>query len=407
MGIASAMAAGLVGCGEYHPPRADPDAGIDGPPDAVACDAPSVEIDLPVFGRDFYRAICSATVRCDLFSTFRDQAECVAFYDRYYDGVQTKFLRGLEDSFGHGSLTIDQAVMDRCFTALESGACPVSLDSPACHGLFKGRQAPGETCFSNQECALPGSLCTGLDAERACKGGVCGQAAALGQGCSAEVPCAPGAYCVARANGGPVCESGALGARCGDSGDCDRELRCEAGACVADREIGQPCRFDGECASGSLCVGELSSGTGFGVCSKVTAIDDVCDDYCFGSLYCSVPQIGQNGRCSALPKQGENCFASLGRCGGVDLTCSTQDQCVPLPGEGQACEINTFCKAGFFCSTELSGARTGTCVALAAEGAACSRDGTCQSYDCGDDGKCRKWSPCRGAAPSQPCPPAP
>lgn len=403
-GVLVVLAGALAGCGEYHPPRADPDAGVDGPPDAAHCDARPDELDLPAFGRDLYSALCSSTVRCDLFSTFRDKAECVAFFDRYYDGVQTKFLRGLDDALRHGLLSVDRQVMARCFAALESGACPVSLDSAACHGLFTGARPPGATCFSDQECAAPGSFCAGLDAERACKSGVCSQAAALGQGCSAEVRCAPGAHCVARPSGGAVCESGDLGARCGDSGDCDRELRCEQGACVADRAIGQPCRLDGECGSGSLCVGELSSGTGSGVCSKVTAVGDTCDDYCFGSLYCEVPQLGQNGSCAALPKQGEPCFTSLGRCGGVELTCSNQDRCVPLPGEGEACEAGTFCKAGFFCSTELSANRTGSCVALGAVGAACSRDGNCQSYDCGDDGKCRQWTTCHGAAPSEPCP---
>jgi hypothetical protein len=341
-------------------------------------------------------------VRCDLFTTFRTKEECIASHDRYYDGTQTKYLRAVGDALEHQTSALDRGAADRCFAELTTGACPVALDSPSCQAMFSGTRAPGATCFSDEECAADGSICAGLLTEQACGSGICTASAALGQVCGEQVPCAAGTHCVAKP-GGAVCEPGDPGARCVENGDCDRALWCQQGSCVADRLAGQPCRFDAECAGGTLCVGELSSGTSAGVCSRVTAVGDVCDDYCFGPLFCSIEQLGDNGRCAALPQLGEPCFASLGRCGGVDLTCSSQDVCVPLPAEGEGCSANTFCKAGFFCSTELSGAQTGTCVALAASGGACARDGNCQSYECSGDGKCREWTACRGAAPADPC----
>lgn len=390
-------------CGSYTPPRDDPDAGVDATPDSSTCDARK-DVDVVAFGRSFYEALCTSMVRCDLFTTFRTVEECVASHDRFYDGTQTKYLRAVAGALEQQIIALDQGAADRCFAELITGACPVSLDSPACQAMFRGTRAAGATCFGDEECAAEGGRCEGLVGEQACGSGTCTASAALGQACGAQTPCVPGAHCVDK-TGGAVCETGDAGARCTENGDCDRALWCQQGSCVVDRQAGQPCRFDAECGGGTLCVGELSAGNGIGACSRVTTAGDVCDDYCFGALFCDIPQLGGNGSCAALPKQGEPCFTSLGRCGGVDLHCSSQDVCTPLPTEGQACSANTFCKAGFFCSTELSGAPTGTCVALAASGGACSRDGNCQSYECGGDGKCREWQACRGAAPADPCAP--
>lgn len=388
----------FVGCGEAErrrrPPVDEPDAG-------PVCDAPGpTVVDVEKFGANLYAALCSSMVRCDLFGSFQSVDECVAYYDRYSDGTQTKYLRRIKEALAHQLTTLDEAAMTRCLAELSTGACPVSLETPSCKAMLRGARDAGATCFTNEECAIAGSTCVGLDAEQACQAGVCSSGAALGQACSEAVPCAPDDHCVSRA-GGAVCETGDAGARCGDSGDCDRALWCERGACVADRAIGATCRTDAECPGGSLCVGEMSSQGNTGVCSRVSVAGDVCDDYCFGALYCAVEQPGQNGACRGLPKQGESCFDSLGRCAGIGLTCNNDALCEPLPDLGQDC--TAFCKAGLFCSAEL-GASEGTCLVLGASGAACARDGNCASYHCGADGKCQDWQACRGEAPALPDP---
>ncbi len=393
------------GCGSYSPPREDPDAGIDAVidagPDAPACEGDSV-VDVVAFGRQFYGAVCSSLVRCDLFTTFRTVEECRAHYDRYYDGVETKYLRSLTEAAEHRILSLDAAAASRCFAELTTGACPVALDSPSCGSMFTGSRPPGAACFTDEECAAAGGRCVGLDAEATCRAGTCSASAALGQPCSEATPCVPGAHCVAAAGGGAVCETGDPSARCGENRDCDRELWCKQGSCAADLGLGERCRFDAECTGGSLCVGELA---GAGVCSKVTAEGDVCDDYCFGAMYCDVPQLGQRGTCHPLPKLGESCLAAMGRCGGFELQCSNQDLCAPAPAQGEACVRGSFCQAGFFCSTELSAdAPAGTCLPLAAVGQRCARDGNCASYHCGGDGTCRDPEACLGAPPAEPCP---
>ncbi len=398
--VAVSLLSSLSACGddaaEQPRPDAGPDAsgdaGPDGPPDGP------VLSELEKFGLDLTTAVCAATIRCDVFAWFKSQEECVTHYDRYFDGKQTKYLRSVGEAIERQISSFHRESVTRCLAELTAGACPVSLESPACQAMLTGTVAAGATCFSHEECAAPGSTCVDLDVELACRAGTCSSTAALGEACSELVPCAPGAHCVDEA-GGAVCEPGDAGARCNNHVDCDGELSCQMGACVADRAIGQSCRTDAECAPGSLCVGDLNSPIGAGVCDKASAVGDACDDYCYGTHYCDVRQIGQNGTCEELPGRGAPCFRSLGRCAGIELLCSERDMCEPLPALGEDC--TTTCQAGRFCSSELDDSDEGSCVALGATGAACMRDGNCASYDCGADSKCQDWSACRGDLPAR------
>jgi Dickkopf N-terminal cysteine-rich region len=385
----------LAGCGEYSRPPASPDAGQE--PDACsAVEKP----DVASLGTRLYDAICAALSRCDPFTIFSSKEECVASFDQYFDGTQTKYLRRLGEALDHGTVTIDKIAMQRCFDELSLEACPVSLDREACRSLFVGTVAAGASCYGQEECAAPGASCRGFDPDATCRAGTCGSSAAVGEACSEQTPCVPGAHCVG-VGAAARCETGEQGARCGDHADCDDHRWCKQGACVAALPGGAACTLDAQCGGDSLCVGELSSPSGMGMCTQVTQVGAACDDYCFRGLYCKISQVGANGSCAPLPALGEPCLASLGRCAGVALYCSDRDLCAATSGLGESCAIAP-CLPGMFCSSEVDSGNPAECLALRPLGARCVRDGNCASYHC-DNGMCAAPASCRGPAPDSPC----
>jgi hypothetical protein len=397
--VAVAIASSMPACGDNSAQPEQPDGQMDGMPDGEPpCDAPAPWTYETLRGA-LHAADCAAMLRCDPLVQFQSVEECVANFDRKSDGARTKYLRGLKEALDHRTAALDQVGVTRCLAELNSGTCPASLASPACKAMLVGMRAAGAACFSNEECAS--GSCAGLDAEQACGAGTCSGQAAIGQACSAQTACVAGAHCVGN-GAGSVCESGDAGARCALHADCDDELWCNGGTCTADLAAGASCRDDAACGGGTVCVGDLF-GAGVGVCGKVTAVGDVCDDYCFGAVYCR-RRPAANGSCQALPKEGEACNLAFGRCAGVDLYCDESDKCMRLPDLGEPC--TAFCKVGLFCTTEVTGEIEGTCSALAATGAPCARDGNCASYHCDDNNKCAEWSACRGVAPDPPPPPA-
>jgi hypothetical protein len=72
----------------------------------------------------------------------------------------------------------------------------------------------------------------------------------IGQACAGN-DCAAGAYC--STSGSCVAQVG-LGTTCSSSLACQTGLRCVSSVCAPLAQVGDPCRKDGDCASGA-CVG--------------------------------------------------------------------------------------------------------------------------------------------------------
>jgi hypothetical protein len=358
-------------------------------------------IDLDSFGADYFGALCTALLQCDLFTNFLSIDECVQYYDIYFDGIKTKYLRELGAGLANGTIQMDMAVVSKCLEDLKSGICPSALASPACSMMLTGFQAEGSECYINEECAAPGAACEKANCEHACCAGTCQGLASLGERCSAQRPCVLGAYCVRNATGESVCQSGAQDSPCNDDFECRQDMWCNRGTCASDLQIGEPCTLHAQCSFNSLCVGTMIPGNNSGRCARVSQPDDICDSYCFGAMYCDAPDFSALGRCRQLPVEGENCYASLGRCSGIFLSCDPSWVCKQLPGLGEAC-VTGVCAPGLVCTSELTGEPEGICTSLVSVGERCTRDGNCASYVCaGSEGSktCREWMSCRGAAP--------
>lgn len=105
------------------------------------------------------------------------------------------------------------------------------------------------------------------------------------------------------------------------------------------------CGFVGTKANGENCRDNVQCASGF--CDQVLYYteSDVC------------------GVCAAPPIEGQPCHSSCGRDESLACVHFGQDagQCLRVPGDGEACDVNRRCGVGFQCATPR-GTTTGVCM---------------------------------------------
>lgn len=202
----------------------------------------------------------------------------------------------------------------------------------------EGRVAAGEACE-----LAPKSCADGFGCARTGTSTLCLPMVETGAACAGAV-CPPMDFC----GGSPaICVPlGADGESC-QAVPCRPELRCARGQCHPPRDLGERCDTSEECAPdpwsgrpveclGSTCrlphVGESCAGGG--VCS---------DGRCVGALCAAPGTIGASCdiiRSSIDPTPGHECIRGA--------YCATDGRCRALPGEGEACHLLQ-CGPGLSC----------------------------------------------------------
>jgi hypothetical protein len=282
-------------------------------------------IPLSDLGARLLDAICSREVRCGVYP---DKATCAATLGNLLDEAQ------LTADVNAGRVVYDgKAAADCLSTAYDSpsgfGSCSntVALSAPgtpSCGDAIKGTLATGAACFDSDVClsgSCDRSACT---SGAACCMGVCAAAkttVGIGDDCSsATVACPEASFCP---------QSSPTGT---------------SPMCTAKIAAGQPCTNLTDCASGTLCVSDATTGA---------------------------------GACGKLPTRGQSCMASQFCDAVTDYCNTTTGLCTARVAPGGACPMMNSCVAYATCS-----ATTTTSVAQGMEGAVCAAAADCLSGNC-------------------------
>jgi hypothetical protein len=233
----------------------------------------------------------------------------------------------LEASISKGRLEHDDGAAASCYAAwatLFSGGCAsgpfgvsanfksaeVQKQIESCNLVFRGLVAENGACSGDADCAQ-GLTCVGWSSNA---DGTCKQPPALAETCGK-----------APSEGGTL--SLDLNLKFGDHPECATGAYCSSTKCVAQKNPGENCSDDKQCAGGKLCR--------LNVCGDVgdADLDGACknNDDCKSGLYCNAPSFGQQGTCQTKLGDGAGCTAintpCKGRCdrpdGSADGTCKS------------------------------------------------------------------------------------
>ena len=198
-----------------------------------------------------------------------------------------------------------------------------------------------------------------------------------------ESQCTDSSYCQAGTSCfDGECRMNTIGDACNADDECTGLVTCDRATKKCVRKVG----LGGDCSS--LDCEEGLDCTNF-VCTQPPKLGDPCEssffgDNCPSGLTCS------GGVCVTLPGLGEACTES-GACGAGLMCDSTEGTCKKTPKAGDPC-IGGKCSANFF-SQDLYCDNSNVCRKAKVLGESCSSSEPCDInlYECGTDGKCKKY----------------
>jgi hypothetical protein len=329
-------------------------------------------------------AACKLVTRCFIPYTVE---ECKSLDLEIFD-VRVFLHRPIVlDAIEAGTIQFHPEAVAACYSAMSENECTFLFEragsdfafNDLCPDIFTGTVAAEGTCFTDLECAAPGSACSfspDCTADDFCCAGVCLSPAADDASCSAN-PCALGSYCV-----DGVCRTGEANSPCTRTSDCDQGLWCQAGTCQAELESGATCVNEEQCSGAEVCV-KLDADKA-GTCGRRDVVDAPCNEGCFG-MECVQPDPTMLGTCQPyLSEEGDDCSQRECR---IDFECTqATDQCDPRGDVGDPCsnEAGNRCKLSLFCNNEITGETTGVCSGRLADGEPCTSTDQCQSGVCAE-----------------------
>ena len=275
---------------------------------------------------------CSSTYQklIDTFSMCCSDADKETFEYKFGVGLFTGITAAcgprIEGSISKGRLEHDAGAAQSCYaawTTLTSGGCgsgalgtnpnlnsaELKAQLQSCDLVFRGLVAENGACAMDADC-VDGLTCVGFSPNA---DGTCKKPPALDEACGK-----------APSEGGSI--SLEINHTFGSHQDCATGAYCSASKCVAQRNPGESCSDDKQCAGGKLCR--------LNVCGDVgdADLDGPCkeNDDCKSGLYCNAPSFNTQGTCQTKLGTGAACGTSnnnpcKGRCdrpdGGSTGTC--------------------------------------------------------------------------------------
>jgi hypothetical protein len=281
---------------------------------------------------------CDRLVRCGAVA---DHATCVALYrtlvneDNLIAGVKAGMIKY---DGGKAQECLDALAGASC----DPSAQDERVEPPACKDAIKGTVADGGACKNSAECVS--NSCNIPSCSMACCAGTCNPTApaavAIGQSCAAA-PCVDGAYCdatqkcVALLSANASCTSDdqcGYGLLCiGATGSATCAAAPKAGDACVTHNGSKTCIVDGLlCDSTSHCATQLASGTTCDPQAPLCKFDLSCD--------------ATAKTCGALPTTGKACAGECapGSYCKLDQTTGTGTCTAPNP-DGTACQNDVEC----------------------------------------------------------------
>ncbi|MBM4319501.1 MAG: hypothetical protein FJ125_05965, partial [Deltaproteobacteria bacterium] len=333
-------------------------------------------------------------------------------------GLYTCFLGGAEGNRCANSCDDDR----RCVAAAHCAAGECMEDLPDGSPCLEDRQCASGHCANGFCCRLGDCCATDLDCPpelyalpprchmpSACQGSredaVCGpESSCLSMLVDDDSACTEetvadecGLFVPLRCRGEQVQQDLPCPQRCAVDEECDPEAHCD-GICLEDREDGEGCDEDSDCAGGRCANGFCCAD---GDCC---ADEEDCPPGYGSPPVCITPRTCQGSRRDALCSEEHSCFTLVvdddsacdarlvaDGCGlYADQYCrGLVAQWVPLCDE--ECADDGHCDAAAHCDES-------ECVADLDDGADCDEDSDCASGHCGNGHCCRSGDCCSEAA---------
>jgi hypothetical protein len=266
------------------------------------------------------------------------------------------------------------------------------------------RRTTGEECDSTDRICAEGFFCLSDGGTPTCE-----RLYADGDVCSQSTFCASG-FCNMTEPGRGTCDPlGHEDDACTDASDCRTGLFCDAGTCQPQRDGGEACTADEQCAmsncdeptsicglpDGATCGGGWECAAGVcstsGTCGGSTAglscsSDADCsrDERCSWRSFTCAPPLADGSACD----RDEECASEH---------CTSSDVCGPRPAAGDPCSNSVDCGPAAFCEG-------GTCRPRIAPGEACSGIDSCAYPFLCQNGRCELINlSCQPAPAGQQC----
>jgi hypothetical protein len=327
----------------------------------------SEPFDLKGFSSNLAKAVCDSLRDClgeQKLRAFVDNEDCEVHFAKAF--AQSDF-GALHDSVENGRMQLHPDGLERCYADTRKLGCAIQTERlPAsCTSALKGMVKEGESCTIGADCAGE-SFCPATECPRVCTA----RRAAAGS-CERDEECRSGLICVQ----GQCAKPAALDQACAGTskGVCELGTSCvgsskdQAGKCLANSDV-QVGELGAVCTpGGSLCQEGLSCAydgdQGFN-CQEAAESGASCHlalpTQCPASEYCTAEDVTSEGKCAALPKDGEACVLGSECAGGHVCVRAAEGEvvCKRVRDLAEACDVDAECRS--------SRCATGKCAANAA-----------------------------------------
>ncbi|HET8935305.1 MAG TPA: dickkopf-related protein [Polyangiales bacterium] len=323
--------------------------------DAGKTEAPEL-FDLKRFSTNLAKAVCDSLREClgeQKLRAFVDNEDCEVHFAKTF--AQSDF-GSLHDSVESGRMQLHPDGLEKCYADTRKLGCAIQTERlPAsCQSALKGTVKEGESCRIGADCAGQ-TFCPASECPRVCTA----RRAAAGS-CERDEECLSGLICVS----GQCSKPAALDQACAGTskGVCELGKSCvgstkeEAGKCVANADVqvggvGDVCTPGGTlCQEGLSCAYDGDQGFN---CQEAAESGASCHlalpTQCPATEYCTAEDVTSEGKCAALPKDGEACVLGS-ECAGGHVCLRDAESgavvCKRVRDLGEQCTVGAMCRSG-------------------------------------------------------------
>jgi hypothetical protein len=321
----------------------------------AASDAAQSQLDVEAMSRSLAGAVCASLLECLGEQKLRAFVDSEVCEERFAAGFAQSDFSTLSDSIDRGRIELHSESLEQCYADTRALGCEIQTQRlPAsCQSALRGTVAQGETCTTGADCAgqafCPTSACPRVCSARHDAAGSCGR----DEECKSGLICLQ-SKCAKPAAVGDAC-GGTTGAICALGTSCLGSTAEAAGQCATNASVqvgavGEVCTPGGTlCREGLSCAYDGDQGFN---CQEAVAAGEPCHlalpTMCPGSQYCTAEDVTTEGRCAALPIDGESCVLGSECAGGhVCLQAGSEAVvCRRVLSLGETCEVDAMCRSG-------------------------------------------------------------